>query len=60
LWGESTLRVGRQRIEQSVAYSLIDGAYFNKRNEKWEWYAFIGTRGTLYHENFHDPRGRRR
>lgn len=55
LWGKSTLRVGRQRIEQSVSYSLIDGAYFNKRNEKWEWYAFLGTRGTLYQENFHDP-----
>lgn len=55
LWGKSTLRVGRQRIEQSLSYSLIDGAYFNKRNAKWEWYAFLGTRGTLYDDNFHDP-----
>jgi len=55
LWGDSTLRVGRQRVEQSTAYSLVDGAYFNKRNEKWEWYAFLGTRGTLYDDNFADP-----
>lgn len=55
LWGDSTLRVGRQRIEQSTAYSLIDGAYFNKRNDKWAWYAFLGTRGTLYEDNFADP-----
>lgn len=55
LWGDSTLRVGRQRIEQSIAYSLVDGAYFNKRNEKWDWYAFIGTRGTLYDDSFRDP-----
>lgn len=55
LWGASTLRVGRQRIEQSVSYSLVDGVYFNKRNDKWEWYAFLGTRGTLYEESFQDP-----
>lgn len=55
LWGDSTLRVGRQRIEQSVSYSLIDGAYFQKRNARWDWYGFVGTRGTLYEENFADP-----
>lgn len=55
LWGDSTLRIGRQRIEESVNNSLVDGAYFSKRVGIWEGYAFLGYRGTLYEDYFQDP-----
>lgn len=55
LWGDSTLRVGRQRIDESTGYSLVDGVYFSKRIDHWSLYAFAGTRGTLYGDSFQDP-----
>ena len=47
-WGDSTLRVGRQRILEGPAYSRIDGAYFHKQMNHWDWYAFAGARASLY------------
>ncbi len=48
LWGDSTLRLGRQRIREGVAYNRIDGAYFSQRRAKWDWYAFAGARASVY------------
>jgi hypothetical protein len=48
LWGDSTLRVGRQRIAEGAAFNRIDGAYFKKRTERWDWYVFGGARATIY------------
>jgi hypothetical protein len=53
VWGDSTLRVGRQRIRESVAYNRLDGVYFKQRRTRWEWYAFGGARASLY-ESAHD------
>lgn len=52
-WGDSTLRVGRQRILEGPAYSRIDGAYFHKQLSHWDWYAFAGARASLY-DGAHD------
>lgn len=53
LWGDSVLRVGRQRILEGLAYNRIDGAYFRQQLSEWDWYAFGGWRASLY-ENAHD------
>ncbi len=53
LWGDSVLRVGRQRILEGLAYNRIDGVYFRKQLAAWDWYAFGGWRASLY-ENAHD------
>ena len=50
VWGDSTLRIGRQRIREGVAFSRIDGAYFRQSRPDWDWYAFIGARASLYDE----------
>ncbi len=56
LWGDSTLRLGRQRIREGVSFSRIDGAYFKQSREEWDWYAFLGSRASLYDERlFRDP-----
>ncbi|MFP6583622.1 MAG: hypothetical protein VCD00_13865 [Candidatus Hydrogenedentota bacterium] len=47
------LRLGRQRISGGVAYNRIDGAYFRMRHNKWEYYAFLGARASVY-ENSHE------
>ncbi len=57
LWGDSTLRLGRQRIQEGAAYNRIDGVYFKQRLNLWDWYVFGGTRATFYEDNFHDPVG---
>ncbi len=53
--GDSTLRVGRQRILESPAYNRLDGLYFKKRLQRWDWYVFGGARASLY-EDAHDDR----
>lgn len=55
LWGESTLRIGRQRIVDGVAYNRIDGVYFRKEMPRWQWYAFAGWQASLYDHAFDDP-----
>jgi len=55
LWGDSTLRLGRQRIVEGVAYNRIDGAYFKQRRARWDWYAFGGVRASVYEDGHKDP-----
>jgi len=55
LWGQSTLRIGRQRVQESAFYNRIDGAYFEQRLSRWEWYLFGGTRASLYRDPFKEP-----
>ena len=52
VWGDSVLRIGRQRIMEGTAYNLVDGVYFKQRLNQWDWYAFAGTRGTFYEDTF--------
>lgn len=54
LWGDSTLRVGRQRILDSPVYGRIDGVYFKQRHAKWDWYAFGGARASIYRDAHDD------
>ncbi len=53
LWGDSTVRIGRQRILESPAYNRIDGVFFKQRHGNWDWYAFGGVRASVY-EDAHD------
>jgi hypothetical protein len=52
--GDSTLRIGRQRILESTIYNRIDGIYFKKRMETWDWYAFGGARASIYNDVHND------
>jgi len=54
LWGDSTLRFGRQRILESPAYNRVDGLYFKKRYERWDWYVFGGARASIYDDAHED------
>jgi hypothetical protein len=54
LWGDSKLRIGRQRILEGVAYNRIDGAYFSQTRAPWRWYAFGGLRASMYDNDHHD------
>ena len=54
IWGDSTLRLGRQRITDGLAFNRIDGVYFKKRMARWDWYAFGGWRASLYDEAHDD------
>lgn len=54
LWGDSVLRVGRQRILEGVAYNRIDGLYFRQRAGKWNWYGFGGARASVYGDTHDD------
>lgn len=55
VWGDSVLRLGRQRITEGAAYNRIDGAYFKQKQSNWDWYVFGGTRASFYGEVFEDP-----
>ncbi len=57
LLGDSTLRLGRQRIMEGTAYNRVDGVYFKQRLNQWDWYVFGGTRATFYTDSFKDPVG---
>jgi len=48
VWGDSTLRIGRQRIEGGAAYNRIDGVSFSQRAGRWDWYVFGGARASVY------------
>ena len=48
LIGDSTLRIGRQRIFESPAYNRVDGVYFSRRMAGWSYYVFAGARASLY------------
>ncbi|MBI4559506.1 MAG: TonB-dependent receptor [Candidatus Hydrogenedentes bacterium] len=54
VWGDSTLRIGRQRIQESPAFNRIDGLYFKQRHPKWDWYTFGGARATIYDDALDD------
>lgn len=54
VWGDSTLRLGRQRILESPIYNRIDGLYFKKRLSTWDWYAFGGARASVYNDVHND------
>jgi len=54
LWGNSELRVGRQRILDSPLYPRIDGLFFKQNNAQWDWYAFVGARASLYQDAHSD------
>jgi len=54
VWGDSTLRVGRQRILEGAAFNRIDGVYFKQRLGQWDWYVFAGARATIYDDPFQD------
>lgn len=53
-WGDSTLRIGRQRILDGVVYNRMDGAYFKQRRGNWDWYAFGGARASVYEDAHED------
>lgn len=53
VWGDSTLRIGRQRILESPAFNRVDGIFFKKNYGKWDWYAFGGARASVY-DDAHD------
>lgn len=54
LWGRSTLRVGRQRVIEGVAFNRIDGAYFKKYYRKVDWYLFAGVQASIYEDRSDD------
>ncbi len=54
LWGDSTLRIGRQRIQDGAAWNRIDGVYFKKRMPRWDIYAFGGARASVYADTHDD------
>lgn len=54
LWGDSTLRIGRQRILEGAAFNRVDGLYFKQRYAQWDWYAFAGARATIYDDAHRD------
>lgn len=56
LWGDSVLRIGRQRIEDGVAFNRFDGISFRQQiGNQWEWYVFGGIRASLYVDTHNDP-----
>ncbi len=55
LWGDSVMRIGRQRIQEGPSYARIDGLYFKKNMGAWDWYAFAGWQASLYDQSFDDP-----
>lgn len=54
LWGKSTLRIGRQRVEEGAAWNRFDGVYFNKQAGQWQWYVFGGMRASIYRDAHND------
>jgi hypothetical protein len=54
LWGDSTLRLGRQRILESVTNNRIDGLYIKQRRAGWDWYAFAGAHAGVYYDTHND------
>lgn len=55
VWGDSLLRIGRQRIPDGPSYARIDGVYFKKNMGAWDWYVFGGWQASLYDQPFGDP-----
>jgi hypothetical protein len=55
LWGDSTLRIGRQRVSEGPAFNRFDGLYFKQRHSRWDWYVFGGWQASMYGDDFEDP-----
>jgi hypothetical protein len=54
VFGNSTVKIGRQRILEGVAYNRIDGLYIKQFHPAWDWYAFAGVRASLYEDTHND------
>jgi len=54
LWGKSVLRIGRQRIQEGVAFNRIDGVYYKQTNGPLDWYVFGGVRASIYRDTHDD------
>ena len=54
LWGDSTLRFGRQRVIESLTTTRIDGLYSRQQRAGWDWYVFGGARASLYYDTHDD------
>jgi hypothetical protein len=54
VWGDSTLRIGRQRVTEGVAYNRMDGVFFKKRLQHWNWYIGGGVRASVYDDTHED------
>jgi hypothetical protein len=54
VWGDSTLRIGRQRILESPVFNRVDGLFFKKNYGTWDWYAFGGVRASIYRDAHND------
>jgi len=54
LGDQSVVRIGRQRIQEGVAYNRVDGLYAKKRIGQVESYAFIGARASIYRDTSDD------
>lgn len=48
------LRVGRQRISESTAFTRIDGALFSRQQGPWEFFAFLGAHASVYRDSRED------
>jgi len=57
VWGDSTLRIGRQRITESPLLNRIDGIYFQQTTGTFDWYVFAGARASLYRDTHKDQQG---
>jgi len=55
LIGDSTLRIGRQRILESPEFNRIDGVYFQHHIGQWDWYLFGGVRASLFESSHDEP-----
>ena len=55
VWGDSQMRIGRQRIQESPFAARIDGLYFKQNVGAWDWYVFGGWQASLYDQSFDDP-----
>lgn len=54
LWGQSTLRLGRQRVIEGPVFNRIDGLYFKQYRTHWDWYVYGGARASLYDDSHDD------
>ncbi len=54
LFGDSTLRVGRQRILENLTTLRVDGLFYKQKMKGWDWYVFGGARASLYYDSHDD------
>lgn len=54
LWGNTTVRLGRQRVSDSPWYNRIDGLHIRQYQERFDWYAYLGARASVYRDAHDD------